>query len=337
MIYKKLLSTGLLCTLVSSLFANDVPASSPTPAIEIQEVKEEILPLTLPEKFYLSQRWVSWTTTFDVTTDQFTLGTVHRKFLSWTVEYNFYNFKEQLLANARMRFFNFGAIFDIKDGQDRPIGMVNEKIFSFFPTFEIINSEGEILAIAKMNFWGTRYTLKDPVTQEVLAILSRPFFRFKSDWTVDIQHPSLTQHNKIDPAFFIVVMAFQTDLDYWKRKNSNHYKSFITLSSNKNTEVFKTHLETYRPFLKDQEPTEKDFAKIEMLTEDYLLGFESNEDETLPLDPVESLEKDQLCFQQSIDKLFLLLEGESLSLSEKSALFLLIEARLNDLEAHLNK
>src|SRR5436305_1534482 len=108
MIGKGFLSTALFCGLFSGLWG----VIDTAPLLNMEQEAESFSLSEIPEKFYLKQRWFSWTTTFDVETDRLKLGTINRKLLSWTVEYNFYDFNELLLANARMRFFSFGAIFD---------------------------------------------------------------------------------------------------------------------------------------------------------------------------------------------------------------------------------
>src|ERR1700722_8170383 len=87
-------------------------------------------------EFYCDQHWLSWTSAFDIQTKEFKLGTVYRKF-SLFLEYDFYNVYEVLQAKAKARIFSFGATFDLEDSEGHLIGIVNEKIFTFFPTFEI--------------------------------------------------------------------------------------------------------------------------------------------------------------------------------------------------------
>lgn len=173
----------------------------------------------LPEEFYVTQRWISLTTTFDVATNTQKLGTVDRTFFSLRYEYNFYDFNNAHQAKARMRWFTFGAIFDVTDADGKILGSVNERILTLFPTFEIVSPSGEILAIASMNLWGTEYSLKDPASNQEIANLSRPFFRLKDNWTVKVTNPSLLAEKKIDPRLFITVMAFQTDMDTWKNRD----------------------------------------------------------------------------------------------------------------------
>ena len=38
--------------------------------------------ITLPSEFSVTERWISWTTTFDVETNQQKFGTINRKLLS---------------------------------------------------------------------------------------------------------------------------------------------------------------------------------------------------------------------------------------------------------------
>lgn len=172
--------------------------------------------LEVPDRFFVQQRYLSWTTTFDIDTDQLKLGTVSRRLLSLMVQYDFYDYKELLQATATQRFFSLGVIFDLTDATNHPIGSVQEKIFTFFPSFEIHSPSGEILAVATMNLWGTSFSIVDPVTSQEMATLYRSFFRLKDDWTVDIINRELFSKKGIDPRLFITVMAFQTDAEMWE-------------------------------------------------------------------------------------------------------------------------
>lgn len=194
--------------------------------------------ILLPTEFTVSERWLSWTSDFDIETREYKLGYVHRKLLTLNLTYEFYNVYDQLEAEARLRWFSWGATFDVTDALKRKLGTVEERIFTFFPTFDIISPEHQILATAKLNFWGTKYTLKDPGTRLEIATLSRPFFRLKDDWTVTITNAQLFEMKQIDPRLFILVMVFQTDRDLWEAQqaayiNNTNNLSVKTMSSEK--------------------------------------------------------------------------------------------------------
>jgi uncharacterized protein YxjI len=179
-------------------------------------------PEPLPEEFYVTQRWVSLTTGFDIETPERRLGTVFRRFFSMRTSYDFYDTQENLLASARMRWLSFGAVFDVFEGpSEKPIGRVEEHIFTWFPKFTIFSPADEKLAVAEMNFWGTSYEVVDPVSNQVMAKLERAFFRLKDDWKVTIQRPDLFVQKGMDPRLFVTVMAFQTDTDHWRSHQVN--------------------------------------------------------------------------------------------------------------------
>jgi uncharacterized protein YxjI len=179
----------------------------------------------MPKQFFVKERWVSSTITFDIETAQFKLGVVHRRFLGLTTQYDFYDSKEQLQATAKARFWALGAIFDVMDAEGKRLGYVQERLLALFPAFEILSTEGEILAVANLNFWKTRYTVKDPVTFQEMAQLSRSFFRLKDNWSVTVIDPKFFQRTQIDPHFFILVMVFQSDQDYWSGKINSYAKN----------------------------------------------------------------------------------------------------------------
>lgn len=291
--------------------------------------------LEMPQEFYIKQHWLSWTTSFDVETRQQKFGTIHRRFLSLTVEYDFYDIFDQFQANARMRIFSFGAVFDVTDNVGHNLGTINQHIFTFFPTFDIVAPNGQILAVAKMNFWGTTYNFKDPMTDQVFAQMYRPFFRFKDDWTVTLLDRNLFNHKQIDPRLFIIVAAFQTDRDFWyaeANRDRNEHKGLQSTSlacKNMNVDLvsraktvmsLRQNLENYRANLQGIEPSESDVESIDQFIETYL----SEQNGHLHAN------EDRLC--KGISLLLPALDGNDLTPNQKSALFLMIDKALEQLK-----
>jgi hypothetical protein len=107
--------------------------------------------LQVPMEFTISKGWFSWDC--NISTPDFKLGYVQRKIFSLTTQYDFYDTNDVLNAKGVMRWFSWGSTFDVSDHQDNPIGRVEERIFNFFPTFEIISPANNCLAIAKLNYF----------------------------------------------------------------------------------------------------------------------------------------------------------------------------------------
>ncbi len=287
----------------------------------------------IPQQFFVKQHWFSLTNTFDVETQDRKFGTVHRKLFSWNPHYIFYDINEQIQAKAKMRFFSLGATFDIYDAYEQPIGKVEERFFAFFPTFDLYRADGHHVAKARLNFWQTRYTVKDPATDQIIAFLSRGFFRLKDNWTVDIVNPTLFLERQIDPRFFILVMAFQTDRDYWAsyRYSVNGGPHIALESSSKELinlenklEPYRITLESHRAQLQGIEPSDAEIESLENIVEkrlnEYELTFNPSEQEAISRAEVVA---------KGISQLLPLLHSEELSLGQKSALFLLLEQELN--------
>lgn len=181
--------------------------------------------LEMPEQFIITQKLLSWTSTFDIESKQFKLGKVQRRFFSLSIQYDFYDCFEQLRSTGRLRWLSWGNVFDVTDAQERLIGTVEERVLNFFPTFDIISPFGEKLATATINFWGTQYILKDPVTEQEMATLSRPFLSFQPNWTIDVINPELFALKNIPPELFILIAVFQTDREYWNSQNALSYSN----------------------------------------------------------------------------------------------------------------
>lgn len=293
----------------------------------------------IPSQFFVKQHWISLTNTFDIETNDRKFGTIHRKLLSWTPQYQFFDVYDQLQATAKMRFFSFGATFDIFDLYERPLGRVDERILTFFSTFDLYRSDGYHAAKAKLNFWGTKYTVSDPHTGATIATLGRSFFRLKDDWTVNIVNPSLFFEKQIDPRMFILVMAFQTDRDYWKSQREREERARLysfkqlskvtpdTLIIHQKLEDQRSLLETYREDYQGVEPSDEEVENLEMLAEKILEEAEPNE--THLEEPI-SVELAQVqALERGISTLLPLFESEELTRGEKSALFMLMDQRLH--------
>ena len=179
---------------------------------------------SLPDRMYLTQHWVSYTTSFDIETKTRKIGTLYRRVLSFPLAYDFYDYSNHWVTSAQARFFSIGAHFDVTDNKKMPLGSVEEKIFTFFPSFTIVSNDGEKLASAEMNFWGTTFTVYDMETGQVMALMHRPFFRIKNNWTIDIINKQLLRSKNINQGLFLTVLAFQADREYWEqqRNNENH-------------------------------------------------------------------------------------------------------------------
>jgi hypothetical protein len=183
----------------------------------IVSVEKTYAAYELPDQFYVTQHWLSLTSGFDVETDTEKLGTVYRRFFSWTTQYDFYNNDGSLEATAKSRFWSLGAMFDVFDLNDHLIGHVVQRLLTFFPTYEIRSNTDEVLAKAKMNLWGTTYYVTDPATSLEIAQIYRSFFRLKDDWTVKIVNRDLLLLKNIDPQLFVTLAVFQSDVDTRKR------------------------------------------------------------------------------------------------------------------------
>jgi len=176
----------------------------------------------IADEMYISEHWISLTTSYDIETKTRKLGTLYRKFFSLLLTYEFYDPFDNKLAIARSKFFSLTAHFDIYDNFDNFLGAADERLFSFFPTFDIYGQDGVTkLATASMNFWGTTFTIYDPNTNQEMAQMHRSFFRIKNNWTFKITNKPLFYHKGIDSRVLMTVIAFQGDREYWESQKDN--------------------------------------------------------------------------------------------------------------------
>ena len=178
----------------------------------------------LPDEVSVREHWISLTKSYDIETPTQKLGTLYRRFFSLLLTYDFYDPMNINTAMAKARFFSFGAHLDIYDQTGAFIGGVEEKIFNFFPTFEILARDSSTkLARAEMNFWGTKFYIYDPVTNQEMAIMSRSYFRFKNDWKIHVTNRSLLEQKNIDSRVLMTVLAVQGEIEEWQRDHQNDY------------------------------------------------------------------------------------------------------------------
>lgn len=167
----------------------------------------------------------------------------------------------------------------------------------------------------------------------------RKFFRWKDDWTVDIVNTSLLAEKQIDPRMFMLIMAFQTDRDYWASyryaTNNGPQANFANrekaspelLAARKNLEQYQMTLEKYREQLSGIEPSEEEITSVEDIVEMHLnlseLEIEPNKEVELP----EAARI--IAMEKATAAVLPLLNSDELSPGQKSALFLLLDQVLN--------
>lgn len=116
---------------------------------------------------------------------------------------------------------------------------MEEKIFTFFPTFEILARDSSTkLARAEMNFWGTKFYIYDPASRQQMAIMSRPFIRFKNNWTIHVTNRDLLEQKNIDSRVLMTVLAVQGEIEEWKRKQDDDHNYTMKETSNQSKQVY---------------------------------------------------------------------------------------------------
>lgn len=155
------------------------------------------------------------------------IGEVKRRYLSLSTEYDFY--ASELKARATKELFQFGVLFKLSNEAGELLGKIEERIYRILPTFDLFSPTGEKLIEGELDFWGTEYTFKDPLTGTIIATLSRPYFRATDDWTAKILKPDLLHSRGIDSQLFYLVLGLQGDYQHWA--------SYPKIPSNKGAKI----------------------------------------------------------------------------------------------------
>ncbi len=188
---------------------------------------------SFPNEISVREHWISLTKSYDIETKTHKLGTIYRRFFSLLLTYDFYDPNNINTLSAKARFFSFGVHLDLYDPANKIVGSVQEKIFTFFPTFEIYAPDlSTKLAKAEMNFWGTKFYIYDPATNKEMAIMSRPFFRLKNDWTIKVTNQHLLENKNIDPRVLMTVLAVQGEIEDWQNNDNNSSIKASAVKSN---------------------------------------------------------------------------------------------------------
>ena len=283
----------------------------------------------LPSQMFLTQHWISYTTSFDIETKTKKLGTLYRRVFSFPLTYDFYDNSNVLMTSARARFFSIGAHFDVYDANNSSIGSVEEKIFTFFPSFVLYSNHSDKVARAEMNFWGTTFTVYDMHTDRVMAVISRSFFRIKNDWTIDIKDKELLRARNVDPGLFITVLAFQADREYWEQQRDNNNSRNHALRANSTStngvSVEKKMQDQVKSQLNKSELGQVELMstkELEQLSDKLQNDYQSQAQTT---DETMSSEEKMTLF---VDYCLSLVHSDEISPEEKKGILYLLEQRL---------
>jgi uncharacterized protein YxjI len=271
----------------------------------------------IPDHFEVHQHWISLTSAFDIKSDKQLIGTLYRKFLSFLLTYEFYDAQETKQAIAKARVLSVSANFEIYDTKDHLLGIARERFFSFFSAFDILGPDNTMQATATMNLWGTEFTIIDPITKQVIGVMTRPFIRFKNDWTINIQNRQLIEEKNIDPNVLLTVLAFQGDQENWK--NSKNIKPAYLQKS----KLFLNQIDSIAEELGLSVMTDlpKDFP-IETFANQLEQDFYQAQGENFTLlSSQEQMQRFETHFSQ-------LLQSDKLNQEEKQALVFLIKNRI---------
>lgn len=171
----------------------------------------------LPDEFQVVERFLSLTSTFDVSTEVESFALARKRFFSLTTCFDLEDKNQLPLATSTSRFFAWGTVADVVDPAGNKIGWIEEEIFRILPwsEYRVFNKNNQLVAIARMNFWGTEFELYHPDNaMDIYAVISRPFFRcFRDYWTVQIKNYQIFEQGIIDPRLLVILAIYQTDTD----------------------------------------------------------------------------------------------------------------------------
>ncbi|MBA2651883.1 MAG: hypothetical protein H0U73_06425 [Tatlockia sp.] len=273
----------------------------------------------VPDKFYIKQHLISLTTSFDIVSKTKKIGTLYRRLFNIVPTYEFFDPNDNKTATARSKFFSITAHFDIYDKSDNFLGYAEEQFLTFLPTFDIYGSDALTkLASAKMNIWGTTFYIYDPVTNQEMATMHRPFLRIKNDWTISINKKDLFKSKHIDSRVLMTVLAFQGDIEIWRANKPKDLSTFLNTSRTE-LEPFKAKIAAASQEARLENVQKPDEKVLEQLAIELENNYKKNQ--------ANSNEEEQL--SSFIDFSLKYMESNNLTDSTKKGIFYLLKMRLD--------
>lgn len=176
--------------------------------------------LPIPDEVFVHENWVGLMKSYTLETNSQKLGTLNKRLLNLRLGYDLYDPQDIKIASAVAKVNSTGIYLDIYDPYNMHLGAVDEQIFAFFPSFIVLAGDSTTkLARAEINFWGTKFYIYDPDTNEEMAIMSRAFFRIKNNWTINVTNRHLLDQKNIDSRVLMTIFALQSEIADWQRSN----------------------------------------------------------------------------------------------------------------------
>ncbi len=169
----------------------------------------------LDNEFQINERSFALTSMFDLQSNAEIFGKVSKKFFSLNTAYTFEDPFGEPIAKGESQFFTWGTTVNIHAANGDKLGWIEEQMSTwFFPSkYRIYDGANRLVANARMNFWGTAFTMTDPNNNDKeIALMWRPWFQFfKNSWTVQILDPERISASQIDPRLLVMAAIYRTD------------------------------------------------------------------------------------------------------------------------------
>ena len=176
--------------------------------------------LPIPDEVFVHDNWIGLMKSYTIETSSQKLSTLNKRLLNLRLGYDLYDPQDIKIASAVAKVNSTGVYLDIYDPYNIHLGAVDEQIFAFFPSFIVLAGDSTTkLARAEINFWGTKFYIYDPDTNEEMAVMSRAFFRIKNNWTINVTNRHLLDQKNIDSRVLMTVFALQSEITDWQRNN----------------------------------------------------------------------------------------------------------------------
>lgn len=148
--------------------------------------------------------------------------------------YELFDVKNNKLTTVNYSYTSTNDHFDIYDVDGALLGATDEFLYRYYPMFNLYQGNSNLpIAKAQMNFWGTRFSIVDPQTQQEMAEMTRSYFRKSSYWKFAVTNNQLFDSKHIDSRLLMTAVTIQTDPVLTRTSHQSNFKKGLVKSATK--------------------------------------------------------------------------------------------------------
>ncbi len=171
----------------------------------------------MAKEFNVKQLWLSNNFFYTIKKDERTIGNLVQRDSKYPLMYELFDAQNKRLTSVDYLYNNQNDHFDIYDDNHQLLGSTDEYLNQFFPAFNIyFPGSTAPVAEAKMNFWGTTFSIYDTETGKKMAEMTRSYFRQSNYWNFRVTNNHIFDAKNFPPKLWMTIIAIQADSMLYK-------------------------------------------------------------------------------------------------------------------------